>query len=105
MPQLLDEIKSRVSGVKSAPRDIIGLVKSKARNVVVNDRVVRRLTNRIGDSGIVGQDSYNAHAKEVRRLLKSGDLNALKGYVNNQKAKVDKEVKEDIERKRAKYSK
>src|SRR3990167_10072951 len=103
MPQLLDEIKSRVSGVKTAPRDIAGLVKSRARNVVVNDRVVRRLTNRIGDSGIVGQDNYNAHAKEVRRLLKLGDVNALKGYVNNQKAKVDKEVKEDIERKRAKY--
>ena len=95
MPTLLGEIKSRVSGVSRAPRDIAGMVKSKAKNILVTDRAVRQLTNRIGDSGIVGQDNYNKHAKEVQRLLKEGKGKQLQTYVRQQREKVIKEQRDE----------
>ena len=99
MPTLLNEIKSRVAGVGSAPRDIAGLVKSKVRNISVTDKAVRAMTNKIGAPGIVGEKNYNAHAKEVRRLLKDGKGKELQTYVRLQKEKVIKQQRAENRRK------
>ena len=95
MSTILNEIKSRVFGVSRAPRDIAGMIKSKARNVMVTDDVVLRMTNRIGESGIVGQVNYNKHAKEVKRLLKEGKGKQLQTYVRQQREKVIKEQRDE----------